>query len=210
VGWLIQTFYENKLHNRLASRFLFTALEARGWTESKLAKAAGVARSVISTQLSGARRIRPNHLHKYLAVLNHQERPLLLVAWLRDNLPPDQIEHLLNPTGDKLSLNVALDDDGKRMLGWWAREMARDSELRELFKLLSARAGYHPKRTAAGPAKRRRRGGGALVALLIFAFMLREDFAFAPPVFPRARQARPAAIALFRRECFLPAAAEPA
>ena len=132
-----------------------------------------------------------------------------MVAWLRDNLPPDQIEHLLNPTDDKLNLNVALDDDGKRMLGWWAREMARDSELRELFKLLSARAGYHPtRRTATGPVKRtRRRGGGAVVALLLFVLMLRG---LAPAPFPHARQLRAPALTLRGRQSFLLPAAEPA
>jgi hypothetical protein len=198
------------LHNRSTARFLFTALDVRGWTESRLAKAAGLARSVVSTQLSGARKIQANHLHMYLSVLNHRERPLLLVAWLRDNLPPDQMEHLLNVRGDKLDLNLTLGEDDKRMLVWWAREITRDGELYELFKLLSAKAGYRPGRTAAGPVKRRRRRGrraGALVALLIFVLMLRG---FAPAPFPHARQVRAPAIALRSRQSFLLPAAQAA
>ena len=148
------------MHNRIASRFIFSVLDARGWSESKLAKSSGVARSVLSTHLSGARRIRPNHLMQYLAVLDHQERPRLLAAWLRDNLEPELVQDLLNVTGDDLGLDVTawvpkLDEENQRMLAWWGREISRDGELEELFQLLSARAGYRPKRTAAGPKKRR-------------------------------------------------------
>jgi hypothetical protein len=141
---------------------MFSALEARQWSELRLAKDAGVARSVISAHLSGTRKIQPPHLMKYLRVLNHQERPQMLAAWLRDVLEPDQVADVLNASGDDLNLDVKkwtppLPDATTGMLAWWAREMARDGELAELFKLLSAKAGYHPARTVAGPVKRRRR-----------------------------------------------------
>jgi hypothetical protein len=149
------------LYNRIVARFIFSALDARGLSESKFAKEAGVARSVLSTHLSGVRKIRPNHLAKYMAVLDHQEQPKLLAGWLRDNFPEEVSVHLLNDTRNNLSRGVRefvppLDDEHRRMLAWLAREMARDGELAHLFTLLSARAGYRPKRTAADPAKRQR------------------------------------------------------
>ena len=149
-------------HNRIASRFLFSVLDARGWSESKLAKLSGVAPSVLSTHMSGARKIRPNHLAKYLGILGQHEQPKLLAAWLRDNFPDEVSGPLLNEAGDNLRPEVRefvppLDDENKRMLAWLAREVARDGELAELFKLISARAGYRPRRTAAGPVKRRPR-----------------------------------------------------
>jgi hypothetical protein len=162
------------LHNRIASRLIFSVLDARGWSESKLAKESGVARSVLSSHLSGARRIRPNHLVKYMLVLGHQERPRLLAAWLRDNMHQELVHDLLNVAGDDLGLDVreyvpTLDDENKRMLAWWEREMARDSELGELFKLLSARAGYRPRRKpgAATPRRHPRQKLSAFMALLM-------------------------------------------
>jgi hypothetical protein len=150
------------LYNRIVARFIFSALDARGLSESKFAKQAGVARSVLSTHLSGARKIRPNHLAKYMTVLDHEEQPKLLAGWLRDNFPEDVSVHLLNDARDNLRPEVReyvppMDDEHRRMLAWLAREMARDAELAELFTLLSARAGYRPRRTAAGPPKRRRK-----------------------------------------------------
>jgi hypothetical protein len=191
------------LHNRIVTPCIYEVLDARGWSVSKLAAEAGTKRSVLAAQLSGTRRIQPRHLIKYLKVVNHQERPILLSAWLRDYLDPDLVKDLLNATADGLAAEVEnwappLDAEDERMLHWWAREIARDRELEELFKLLSARAGYHPKRTAADPVKRRRRGGGgAMMALLIFISM----FASAP--FAHTRQLRAAAITLRGRECFL-------
>jgi hypothetical protein len=148
------------LHNRIASRYIFSVLDARGWSEAKLAKESGVARSVISMHLSGARKVAPKHLVQYLSALAQHERPGLLAAWLRDNFPPTLSHDMLEIDGN-LGLDVKqwvphLDADNKRMLKWWGREIARDGELLELFRLLTARAGYRPRRTAAGPAKRRR------------------------------------------------------
>jgi hypothetical protein len=153
------------LHNRHAARFISSALDARSWSVTKLAAEIGTKRSVLSAQLSGARRIQLSHLMKYMRPLTHKERPRLLAAWLRDYIiDPDLVTDLLEATGDGVALDVrefvpGIDQDTKMLLAWWAREMARDCELHDLFKLLSAKAGYHPKRTAAGPAKRRRRDG---------------------------------------------------
>jgi hypothetical protein len=151
------------LHNRIAARFIFSALEVRDWTELRLARESGIARSVVSAHLSGVRKIQPDHLSKYMAVLNHQERKALLIAWLRDYMSPELVEACLNKARDDLSAAVKawtppLSEESGRMLDWWALETERDPELKELFKLLSAKAGYRPKRTTAGPLKRKRRG----------------------------------------------------
>jgi transcriptional regulator with XRE-family HTH domain len=197
------------VHNRNAARFIFSALEVRGWTESKLAKAASVARSVVSAQLAGTRKIQPAHLVKYAQVFNHRERMALLIAWLRDHMGSELVEEFLNPAGDGISRHVkrwipALGPGDKEMLTWWAHEMARDSELQELFKLLSAKAGYRPRRTVTGLVKRRRRGGGAIAALLLLALVL------GPTPRSHARQLRAPALALRGRQSFLLPAAEAA
>jgi hypothetical protein len=205
------------LHNRLTSRFIKEWLDAQGWTESKLARESGVSRSVISDQLwSGKRRIRLAHFRSYWSLMNHQDRPKLLVLWLRDNIDQELLKDVLDTTGEDLSQHVkefvpALGDEDKRMLAWLAREMARDGELADLFHLLSARAGYRPKRTAAGPVKRRGRSrgrGSGTASLLCFA--LAFALAFTPAQGSHARKLRGAAFNLRGRECFLLPAAEAA
>jgi hypothetical protein len=147
------------LQNRHTSRFIIDWLEARGWTESKLAKESGISRPVVSAQLwAGTRKIRVNHAKAYMSVMNHQDRPKLLAAWLRDNIDAELLQDVLDGNGVDLSAHVkefvpALDRENKLMLAWLAREIARDGELGELFRLLSAKAGYRPRRSAAGPAK---------------------------------------------------------
>lgn len=151
--------------------------------------------------------MRPHHLKRYAVLFNHVEQRELLVAWLRDNLHPEMLRHVLNATGDDLSRAVKewvppTEDEDKRMLAWWAREMARDGELQELFKLLSARAGYRGE-------KRRPRGRGTGAArLLCFAFAC--ALALAPAPATHTRQGRAATLALGRRQCFLLAAAQAA
>jgi transcriptional regulator with XRE-family HTH domain len=195
--------------NRIASQCIWSVLRARGWTQGNLAKESGVERTEISRQLAGERPINAQHLVQYLHVLNHQERRQLLIAWLRDNMGPEMAQDFLNEVGDDLSNAVKvwtppLDKEDNRMLAWWAHEMARDAELEELFKLLSAKAGYRPTRTAARRVKRRRRGGSAAVVLLLFVSIL------APAPCAHARQVRAPAFALGRRECFLLPAAQAA
>lgn len=148
--------------NRLASQCIWSALRARGWTQSNLAKESGVERTEISKQLAGGRRINGHHLSQFLKVFNHQDGLKLLIAWLRDNMGQEIAQGFLNEAGDDLSDEVKawtppLGDEDKQMLAWWAREIGRDGELEELLRLLSARAGYRPGRPAAGPVKRRRR-----------------------------------------------------
>jgi hypothetical protein len=151
-------------YNRITARLIFQILHVRGWSELELSRQSGVHRSVLSAQLSGERAMRAQHVIKYLAVLDHQERPKLLAAWLRDHLPAEVVDDLLDITGESLSLDVkrwtpALEEDKHEMLLWWAREIARDGELKELFSLLSTKAGYRPRplRKATGLGRRRKR-----------------------------------------------------
>src|SRR4029077_7728648 len=138
--------------------FVNSALAVRGWTELRLAKESGLARSVVSEHISGARSISQKDLMRYMKVLNHQERPMPFAAWLRDSLPVELVQDLLNVTDD---LAVApevtrwlpmLDEDSKQMLNWCAREIARDPEFESLFKLISVMAGYRPRQITASPA----------------------------------------------------------
>jgi len=176
------------------------ALDARGWSETKLAEESGVARATISHHFRGARKIRSNHLKQYLALLNHQERRELVVAWLRDNLAPELLQDVLNKAGDDLSSAVkefvpALKDEDRRALAWLSRQIARDGELSEWLLKRQRWIGYHPRRTA---AKRRcRRGGAVLIACLAFTFML------TPAPGPHSRQLCRSALNFRGRE-FLP------
>jgi hypothetical protein len=151
------------LHNRHTSRFIIDWLEAQGWTRSKLAKESGVSRPEISEQLwSGKRRIRFAHVRSYASLMNRQDRPKLLVLWLRDNMDQELVQDVLDTTGEDLSQHVkefvpALDNENKRALAWLSRQIARDGELGDWVKQFTALAGYHPRRTAVSPAKRQRR-----------------------------------------------------
>ena len=74
-------------HNRRSAHYLFEILDERGWTERTLAERAGLARSVVSTHLSGQRVIHRHHLNAYFKALDHpSERVVLLRAWLRDKI----------------------------------------------------------------------------------------------------------------------------
>jgi DNA transposition AAA+ family ATPase len=68
------------------SRFLWGILEECGWTETCLAKRAGISKSVVSTHLAGQRQIRRNHIQAYLKTLDKPaDRVTLLCAWLSDD-----------------------------------------------------------------------------------------------------------------------------
>lgn len=147
---------ENKVHNRLVARFVFSVLDARDWSEARLAKELGLPRTQVSMHLSGKRRIQAGHLMKYLGALNHHERPALLEAWIRDNATQELADDLLEMHGNLVAneLPLTIDENNRRMLTWLAIEIERDGELAELFKMISVRVGYRPSRT---PKRRRRR-----------------------------------------------------
>ena len=146
-------------YNGLTSQFLKQWLEARGWTESKLAKESGVSRPVISDQLwSGKRRIAVKHLNSYTSLMNHQDRSKSVALWLRDNIDQEVLRDVLDAAGEDLDLDVkkfvpALKDEDRRAIAWLTRQIARDGEINEWWKGVRPWLGYHPRRTA---AKRRR------------------------------------------------------
>lgn len=73
-------------YNEHAARFLWSIIENRGWTESCLAKRAGLSTSVVSAHLSGGRQIRRKHIQAYLKTLDKpRDRVALLCAWLSDD-----------------------------------------------------------------------------------------------------------------------------
>ncbi len=141
------------MHNKLSSRLLFTILDARCWNQGDLAKRSGIIRSTVSDHLSGQRPIRDEHLIAYLAALDSHERPMLLGAWLRDTLGAEVIRDVLKLPENRIAEPVAewspaLDDQQRKMLSWWAAELARDPELAEIFRRITLKAGY-PARGAA-------------------------------------------------------------
>jgi hypothetical protein len=97
--------------------------------------------SVVSAHLSGKRAIRSHHLAAYLRVLDHQERAMFLDAWLRDNLDHELIADLLD--GTQTDSMPALEENQRRMLGWWATAIARDSKLAKIFSHLTTKAGFN-------------------------------------------------------------------
>jgi hypothetical protein len=129
------------IHNRLSSQQLFRILDLRGWNERKLAERSGIVPSVVSAHLSGKRAIRSHHLAAYLRVLDHQERAMFLDAWLRDNLDHELIADLLD--GTQTDSMPALEENQRRMLGWWATAIARDSKLAKIFSHLTTKAGFN-------------------------------------------------------------------
>ena len=134
-------------HNKFSSTEIFTILHLRDWSEGCLAKKAGVVPSIVSAHLSGRRPIRAQHLAAYMRAFNHDERPKLLSAWLRDNLDAESIHDLLN--GDLKTLVPAvhdwlpeLNDDQYDMLDYWADQIAQDSELEQVFSHLTRKIGF--------------------------------------------------------------------
>ncbi len=78
---------------------------------------------------------------------------MFLSAWLRDNLDRELIADLLNLTENRLHSSVAdwmpaLEEDQRRMLNWWATEIARNPELAQIFNRLSTTAGFKFPETA--------------------------------------------------------------
>jgi hypothetical protein len=126
-------------------------LDTRSWSESRLAKESGITRSVVSEHVSGERPVSVKDLTRYMKGLSHQEPPQLFSAWIRDNLPTDLVQDLLN-VENKLTSDVTgwvpiLEDESKRMLSWCAREIARDPEWETFFKLLCVMGGYRSEST---------------------------------------------------------------
>jgi hypothetical protein len=136
--------------NALTARVLRDIMDSRDWSQTILAKRAGIAPSVVSAQLSGNRTVRDEHLHGYLAVLDGVERRKLLAAWMWDSFEPAIVGDLLAQSRMKtkrLRSQVAewgpeLDVEQQQMLRWWGTELPRDSELDEVFRAITRRCGF--------------------------------------------------------------------
>jgi transcriptional regulator with XRE-family HTH domain len=136
------------VHQKMPKRVILRILDYRQWTERKLAAKAKLSPTVVSRHLSGRRKIQPEHLIKYLDCLDHEEASHLLVAWLRDRVGALRVDELVR-AGGELQVDMTgwrVDPEQEKILRWWARETARDGELGELFKQLSARFGYKPRK----------------------------------------------------------------
>ena len=66
---------------------------------------------------------------------------MFLDAWLRDNLDGELIADLLD--GTKTDSMPALEENQRRMLGWWATAIAHDSKLAKTFSHLTTKAGFN-------------------------------------------------------------------
>ena len=134
------------LYNRRSARQLSTILDEREWNSGYLAKRARLPASVVSTHVSGQRRILTHHLALYLQVLDSHERALLLYAWLRDNLDPAVVDGLLAPRGEpgrRIAATVTdLEPEHREMLDWFADLISRNGEISDHFEGLVKRLGY--------------------------------------------------------------------
>jgi hypothetical protein len=106
-------------------------MDFRGWTELKLAEMSGILPRVVSAHLCGNRPIGPQHLTRYLRVLDRQERVAFLDAWLRDNVDCEVIANLLD--GTKTRSMSSVPENQCRMLDWWATAIAGDSKIPKIF-----------------------------------------------------------------------------
>lgn len=143
------------MQNKFSARVLTKIMDARQWNQGELSKRSGMAQSLISNQLAGQRPIRDKHLVRYLNGLDHNERPILLAAWLRDNLSPESVQDVLalervqeETSVYRLRNEVAtwqpkLEPEDRQMLSWWAEQIANgDVDLRDVLRAITRKAGY--------------------------------------------------------------------
>jgi transcriptional regulator with XRE-family HTH domain len=117
------------------------------WSQTELAKLAGLDISIVSHHLRGSRVIRDDHLAAYCHVLEAAEKERLVSAWLRDVLTAEDAAAVLEPHTFTLREDVrtwhpGLSEDQRRMLDWWAAKLAADDELDHIFKAISRKAGW--------------------------------------------------------------------
>jgi hypothetical protein len=131
----------------LSVRVLQQFLDAHEWTQNDLADRAQLHRATVSMHLSRSRPIRDEHLSRYLNALHRHERPILLAAWIRDQLAPDVVVDVLDLPANRVAEPVRqwgpeLDEEHRRMFSWWADQLARDPELDAIFRSVTRRLGY--------------------------------------------------------------------
>lgn len=132
-----------------AAKILSNCLAMHEWTQTDLAKAAGIAIPTVSHHITGQRVIRDDHLAHYLPCIDRTEQRQLLAAWLQDVLPQAVQETLLDPATGKLQEEVTtfalgLTAEQQSMLRFWAQKLAADDELDHIFAAITRKAGWKP------------------------------------------------------------------
>lgn len=136
----------------LARQIIATCLINHDWEQGDLAEKSGIARATISHHVNGLRPIRDDHLAAYAGVLDRSERAALTAAWIRDTMSPEIADSILEPTTNLIGEEARawrpnLDPELSSMLDWWAKELAADPELAELFRSITLRSGYDGSKT---------------------------------------------------------------
>ena len=131
----------------LAAKTLSRALLMHTWQQSDLAKLSGIDRAQVNMHINNARPIRDGHLAAYCQALDKTEQASLVAAWLRDVLSEQSQAAVLNVAATTLSEDVrawqpSLDQEQRSMIRWWEQQLASDTELDEIFRAISRKAGW--------------------------------------------------------------------
>jgi hypothetical protein len=136
-----------------ASKVLLASLKMLGWDQGDLSDKSGIVRSTVSFHVTGSRPIRDDHLAAYCKALPSTEQALLVAAWLRDALPEDALASVFEAGETSSKLNEAvrtwaptLDEELQEMLDYWTTQLATDTELAEIFRIATRRAGFRRRR----------------------------------------------------------------
>ena len=132
---------------------LETAIKMLGWDQTDLSKKSDLHTSVVSMHLSNKRPIRDDHIAAYCKALPSKQQALLVAAWLRDALPEDALAAVFEAGETHGKLNEAvrtwaptLDEELQEMLDYWTTQLATDTELAEIFRIATRRAGFRRRR----------------------------------------------------------------
>jgi len=133
----------------ISSQMLSRAMQSHGWDQGDISKITGLDRATVSHHLNGGRSIRDDHLAAYCQALDKTEQASLVAAWLRDVLSEQSQAAVLNVAATTLSEDVrawqpSLDQEQRSMIRWWERQLASDTELDEIFRAISRKAGWNP------------------------------------------------------------------
>lgn len=134
------------------SHKLALILEQQGWNQIDLAERSNVHRATIGTHLNNTRAIRDEHLYAYLRAIPVRDASALFAAWLHDLFSTgDDIdctvlaEILEDHTGrlreDVVDWAPELSPKQKANVGFWIRNLPVDTELDQLFDIITRRSG---------------------------------------------------------------------
>lgn len=128
----------------IASKVLKQLIAEIDWDQGEVAAKVKLARPQVSCHLSGHRPIRDEHLAAYLRVFPEKTRCRLLSAWMQDVMDAKVLQSLNggDEWGGVASVKLTLDKKSKKVVEWWVDQMARDSEMEEMFVALARRLGF--------------------------------------------------------------------